>query len=135
VRLLVQRVSSASVTIQHKITAQIQSGVVVFLGITHSDTPDESNYLINKLIQLRLFNDQTGQMNHSLLDQKLDILVISQFTLYADCRKGRRPCFTAAAPSAIAHHIYNDFIHQLVQSNTPIVSKRVNLGHIWMYLS
>jgi len=112
-RLLVQRVSSASVTIQNTTTAQIQSGIVVFLGITHSDTPSESQYLIKKLIQLRIFNDHTGHMNLSPLDQKSSILVISQFTLYADCRKGRRPCFTDAAPSASAHHIYNDFTQQL----------------------
>ncbi len=114
-KLLVQRVRSASVTINHTITADINAGLLVFLGISAVDTAKDCHYLIEKLIHLRLFNDDTGKMNWSVSDIKGELLIISQFTLYGDCRKGRRPSYIAAAPPEIAQPLYQIFLDTLDQ--------------------
>lgn len=97
-RALLQRVSSASVTVNGRVTGQIESGFCVFLGVTHSDTIREADWLVNKMVGLRVFEDEAGKMNRSIEEVGGSFLVISQFTLYGDTRRGKRPSFTNAAP-------------------------------------
>ena len=110
-RSLIQRVTSASVQVENKIISEIGSGLVVLLGITHNDSANDSNYLINKILNLRIFgDDNSDNFELSLLDTNKDILIISQFTLYADTKKGRRPSFIESAKSDVAKKIYEEFI-------------------------
>ncbi len=110
-RSLIQRVTSASVQVEDKIISEIGSGLVVLLGITHNDSVDDSNYLINKILNLRIFGDENSDnFELSLLDTNKEILIISQFTLYADTKKGRRPSFIESAKSDVAKKIYDEFI-------------------------
>lgn len=96
-RALLQRVSKAAVRVNGRITGQIDHGLCVLLGVTHSDTIREADWLVNKMVGLRVFEDEAGKMNRSIEDEGGAFLVISQFTLYGDARKGKRPSFTAAA--------------------------------------
>ena len=119
-RSLIQRVTSASVQVEDKIISEIGSGLVVLLGITHNDSVDDSNYLINKILNLRIFGDNNSDnFELSLLDTNKDILIISQFTLYADTKKGRRPSFIESAKSDVAKKIYDEFI-SLIKTQTEI---------------
>ena len=97
-RALVQRVTGASVTVEDENIGSIGPGLVVLIGITSTDDPEDAEYLANKIANLRIFSDDEGRFNHSALEIDAELLVVSQFTLYADTRKGRRPSFTAAAP-------------------------------------
>ncbi|MBE7531437.1 MAG: D-tyrosyl-tRNA(Tyr) deacylase [Chloroflexi bacterium] len=108
-RALLQRVSSARVTVNGRVTGQIGRGLVILLGVTHSDTPAEAAWLAAKVAGLRLFEDDAGKMNLSLADVGGSFLVISQFTLYGDVQKGRRPSFTAAAYPALAESLVDYF--------------------------
>lgn len=112
-RVLVQRVSEASVTINHQITSKINQGLVILLGIEDTDTLADCEWLCNKIINLRVFNDQNGIMNVSVSDIKGDLLVISQFTLYASTKKGNRPSYIRASKPEIAIPIYEFFISYL----------------------
>ncbi|MDE3196604.1 MAG: D-tyrosyl-tRNA(Tyr) deacylase [Acidobacteriota bacterium] len=105
-RFLVQRVSRASVTVEGRVEGAIGAGLVVLIGIAAADTRQSADYLADKLVNLRIFQDEAGKMNLSALDVKGELLLISQFTLYGDCRKGRRPSFDAAAPPAAAREMY-----------------------------
>lgn len=96
-RALIQRVSKASVSVDDEIVGQIGPGFVVLLGISKDDTEDEARYIVGKVVNLRVFNDADGKFNNSALDVRAELLVVSQFTLYADTRKGRRPSFLDAA--------------------------------------
>ena len=119
-RSLIQRVTSASVQVEDKIISEIGSGLVVLLGITHNDSVDDSNYLINKILNLRIFGDENSDnFELSLLDTNKEILIISQFTLYADTKKGRRPSFIESAKSEVAKKIYDEFI-SLIKTQTEI---------------
>ena len=119
-RSLIQRVTSASVQVEDKIISEIGSGLVVLLGITHNDSLDDSNYLINKILNLRIFGDENSDnFELSLLDTNKEILIISQFTLYADTKKGRRPSFIESAKSDVAKKIYDEFI-SLIKTQTEI---------------
>ena len=119
-RSLIQRVTSASVQVEDKIICEIGSGLVVLLGITHNDSVDDSNYLINKILNLRIFGDENSDnFELSLLDTNKEILIISQFTLYADTKKGRRPSFIESAKSDVAKKIYDEFI-SLIKTQTEI---------------
>jgi D-aminoacyl-tRNA deacylase len=115
-KILIQRVTQASVEVDSKIVGSISTGVLVFVGITHSDTASEVAWLANKLIHLRVFEDAAGKMNQSLLDQKGSALIISQFTLYADCNEGRRPSFIQAAPPEVANPLYKKFVDEVRKS-------------------
>jgi D-tyrosyl-tRNA(Tyr) deacylase len=84
--------------------------LLVFLGVTHADSATDADYLIDKIVQLRVFSDDAGKMNLSLTDAGGALLIVSQFTLYGDCRKGRRPSFDGAAPAATAHALYEHFV-------------------------
>ena len=105
-RALLQRVSQASVTVDGQVVGQIGQGLMVLLGIGQGDSEKQVKMLADKIVQLRIFEDDEGKMNRSLLDIQGDILVVSQFTLYADTRRGRRPGFTSAAPPALAIPLY-----------------------------
>lgn len=105
-RFLIQRVSRASVTVNGKVEGSIGAGLLVLVGIAGTDGPAEADYLADKLVNLRIFEDSEGRMNRSALDVKAGLLLVSQFTLYGDCRKGRRPSFDAAAPVEKARELY-----------------------------
>jgi D-tyrosyl-tRNA(Tyr) deacylase len=109
-RALVQRVSEASVAVEDTIVGQIGRGLLVFLGVHESDTETNADYLANKVIQLRIFPDDDGKMNLSLRDILGGMLVVSQFTLYGDTRKGNRPSYSQAARPEVAVRLYNYFI-------------------------
>lgn len=112
-RAVVQRVSSASVTVEGQVTGHIGFGMLVLLGVTHTDTEAHADRLANKLASLRFFNDEAGKMNLSCHDVGGEVLVISQFTLYGDCRKGRRPSYTHAAEPQEAERLYEYFIERM----------------------
>jgi D-aminoacyl-tRNA deacylase len=108
-RIVVQRSKKASVTVDGEITGQISSGLVLLVGVTHQDTVEDACYLADKIANLRIFEDENEKMNFSLVDVGGQILSISQFTLYGDCRKGRRPNFMDAARPEQASQIYENF--------------------------
>jgi D-tyrosyl-tRNA(Tyr) deacylase len=112
-KALVQRVSRASVSVNDKIVGKIGPGLVVFLGVAQGDSKEEAIYLANKVVNLRIFADESSKFSLSALDTKGDILIVSQFTLLADTRKGRRPDFTAAAPPDLAKKLYEFFVEQV----------------------
>lgn len=114
-RAVLQRVTSASVTIDNETVGKINAGLVVLLGITQSDTESDVHYLVEKLTSLRVFEDSTGQMNLSLKDIDGELLIVSQFTLLGDARRGRRPSFTRAAPPELAEPLYNKFVEDARQ--------------------
>ncbi|MFA6916333.1 MAG: D-aminoacyl-tRNA deacylase [Parachlamydiales bacterium] len=118
-RLLIQRVSSASVTVEGERVSAIQKGLLVLLGIHRDDTAAPIPWLINKLLNLRIFNDMEDKMNLSIQDVKGEILLISQFTLYADCSRGRRPDFFHAAGGSQALTLYEFFIQELKKAHFP----------------
>ena len=111
-KAVVQRVSQANVEIKKTIIGDINTGLVVLLGVGHNDTEKDADYLADKIVNLRIFEDDNGKMNRSLIDIKGDLLVVSQFTLMGDCRKGRRPSFVKAAPADMANKLYQYFINQ-----------------------
>lgn len=114
-KLWVQRVAEASVTVDAQVSGQIGNGFLVLLGVTHTDTETELEKCLSKLIGLRVFEDAAGQMNLSVRDTGGSILVVSQFTLYADIRKGNRPGFSDAAPPTVAEPLYTRFVERLRQ--------------------
>lgn len=111
-RILLQRVSSASVTVAGEVVGEIGSGLLAFVGIGHGDTEEHADYLLEKMINLRLFEDAGGKMNLSVEDIGGGVLIVSQFTLYADIRKGRRPSFDNAASPEVAKRLYEYFVNQ-----------------------
>lgn len=121
-RALLQRVSHASVTVNGHIIGQINQGFVTLLGITHSDTPAEAGWLANKIAGLRLFEDDAAKMNLALADVGGSVLVVSQFTLYGDARKGKRPSFTAAARPEQAEPLVEYFCDQLRQTGLTVAT-------------
>lgn len=112
-RVLIQRVSEASVSVDGEIVGFIDQGVVALVGVTHSDTEEEAEWLARKVAGLRIFEDRDGKMNVGLLDAGGAALVISQFTLYADTSRGRRPSFVEAAPPEIAEPLVDHFAQKL----------------------
>ncbi|HID06397.1 MAG TPA: D-tyrosyl-tRNA(Tyr) deacylase [Armatimonadetes bacterium] len=112
-RAVVQRVRQAHVDIDGEIASSIGKGLVVLLGVGVDDTEDDAQYLATKIAHLRIFEDEHGKLNRSLLEIDGEALVVSNFTLYGDCRKGRRPSFTNAAPPERAQNLYNAFIDAL----------------------
>lgn len=115
-RALIQRVISAAVRVDEKIQGRIGPGMLVLLGVAANDTENDADYLADKLIHLRIFSDDAGKMNRSALDSNAAFLVVSQFTLYGDTRKGRRPGFDAAAPPERARALYEYFTRKLRES-------------------
>ncbi len=109
-RAVVQRVSEAKVTVEEKITGSIGKGLMILLGVEDSDDIDDVKYMVEKIINLRIFEDEDDKLNLSVLDIKGEILVVSQFTLLGDCRKGRRPNFMRAAKPDLANRLYEAFL-------------------------
>ena len=123
-RAVVQRVSRAQVTIDGEVVGRIGPGLVVLLGVTHADTAEQGRWLAEKVVGLRIFNDADGKMNRSLDEVGGAMLIISQFTLYGDCRKGRRPSFVDAAPPDIAIPLYEGFINAVKALGVPVATGR-----------
>jgi D-tyrosyl-tRNA(Tyr) deacylase len=123
-RAVVQRVSQARVVIDHEVVGQIGHGLLVLLGVTHGDTPEQAYWLADKVVGLRIFNDDEGKMNRSLADVGGGMLIVSQFTLYGDCRKGRRPSFIEAAPPEIANSLYETFVEAVRALGIPTATGR-----------
>jgi D-tyrosyl-tRNA(Tyr) deacylase len=123
-RAVLQRVSKASVTVHSdegpSISGSIGPGLVVLLGVTHADTTADADHLLDKIVHLRIFSDDAGKMNRSLVDTSGALLVVSQFTLYGDCRKGRRPSFDSAAPAAAARSLYEYFVEAARLRGVPV---------------
>ena len=111
-KAVIQRVSEASVTVDGVVTGEIGPGLVILLGVTHRDETADADYLVDKIINLRIFNDAEGKMNRSLGDAGGKLLVVSQFTLYGNTRKGRRPSFIEAAAPELAEQLYEYFMRQ-----------------------
>jgi D-tyrosyl-tRNA(Tyr) deacylase len=118
-RVIVQRVRRGRVTIEGRVTAEIGAGVVILLGIGMNDGEEQARFLAEKIANLRIFDDEAGKMNRSLLDVDGQAIVVSQFTLYADTRKGRRPSFTDAAPPQIASPLVERFADLLREQGVP----------------
>lgn len=116
-RAVVQRVTDANVTVEDKVVGNIQGGLLVLLGVEDVDTEQDVEYMVEKITNLRIFEDEEGKMNKSLIDVNGEILVISQFTLHGDCRKGRRPSFTQAARPEKAVLLYESFVQKCLDIN------------------
>jgi len=112
-RVVLQRVTSANVTVERTIVGQIGHGLLIFIGITHGDSAEDAQWLADKTADLRIFEDDQDKMNRSLIDTGGSALVVSQFTLLADCRKGRRPAFTDAAEPKLANRLYEHYAESL----------------------
>lgn len=119
-KIVLQRVKSAHVDVAGDTVGSIAAGLVILLGVTHADTRADAEYLAEKVIHLRIFADEAGRMNRSLLEAGGHLLVVSQFTLYGDCRKGRRPGFDAAARPEIARELYDYFVEYLKSRNVAV---------------
>ena len=123
-RAVVQRVSRASVTSGGELLGEIGPGLLVLLGVGHDDGPEQCTWLANKIAGLRIFGDDQGKFNLSLEDVGGQVLVVSQFTLWGDCRKGRRPSFGRAAPPELAEPLYQDFCRRLRERGLGVATGR-----------
>ncbi len=112
-RALIQKVSQASVSVENQVRGAIGPGFLILLGVGHTDTSKEADWLAEKVAHLRIFEDEQGKMNRSLVEVGGEALVVSQFTLFADCSRGRRPSFTGAAPPERATELYEYFVGKL----------------------
>jgi len=123
-RACIQRVSEARVTVDGEATGQIGRGLVVLLGVGVGDGKSEMSWLAEKIVGLRVFEDDAGKMNRSLAEVGGAMLVVSQFTLYGDCRKGRRPSFTTAAPPELAERLYEEFVERVRSCEIAVATGR-----------
>jgi len=119
-RAVLQRVARAEVSVDGDRVVSIGRGYVVLLGVTHTDDETDARYIADKIASLRLFEDEAGKINLGITDIGGEVLVVSQFTLYADCRKGRRPSFTQAAPPEIAERLYQRVAEILREAGLPV---------------
>ena len=132
-RAVIQRVKEAHVDVDGATVGSIRTGLLVLVGVTASDTPKDAEYLADKIVHLRIFPDDVRRMNRSLIEAQAALLVISQFTLYGDCRKGRRPSFDQAAPPDQANALYQYLVERLRSSNT-LVETGVFQAEMQVYL-
>ena len=112
-RAVVQRVASSRVTVDERVTGEVKNGLLVLLGVTHDDTSKDVDYMVDKVTNLRIFEDENDKMNLSLKDIGGEVMAVSQFTLYGDARKGRRPSFSDAARPDVANPLYEEFVEKL----------------------
>jgi D-tyrosyl-tRNA(Tyr) deacylase len=132
-RVIIQRVSRASVHIEGIPPQSIGPGLVVLVAIARADKESDADFLVSKLLGLRIFPDEQGKMNRSLLDAGGELLIVSNFTLYGDCRKGRRPSFDLAAPPDRARELYNYFVER-ARRECPVVKTGVFQAHMSVQL-
>ena len=116
-KLVIQRVKNAKVVVDNKTVSKIEKGFLVLLGVAPNDTKENADFLVNKLINLRIFKDENNKMNLSIKDIKGELLIVSQFTLYADCSHGNRPSFINSAPSDYAKELYEYFVQKCKNEN------------------
>ena len=142
-RACIQRVSEAQVTVGDEVTGRIGRGLVVLLGVGPNDGETEVSWLAEKIVGLRVFEDDAGKMNRSLAEVGGAMLVISQFTLYGDCRRGRRPSFTDAAPPELAERLYEAFVAESREAGVEVATGRfreqmlvslVNVGPVTLWI-
>lgn len=119
-RVVLQRVAHASVTVDGEIIGKIQRGFLLLVGVTHDDAMEDMEYLIRKIVQMRIFEDEEGKLNRSIQDIGGEILSVSQFTLYADTKKGNRPSFSKAAPGDVALEMFEQFNGLLRDTGIPV---------------
>ena len=119
-KLVIQRVKNAKVEVDNKLVGSIEKGFLVLLGVTHSDTRKTADYLVKKLVNLRVFEDENRKMNLGLKDINGELLIVSQFTLYADCSNGNRPSFTNAAKPDFANELYEYFCDKCKENNIKV---------------
>lgn len=112
-RAIIQRVSRCRVTVAGEVTGEIGAGLLVLLGVAHNDTEAVADYLADKIVGLRIFEDEAGKMNHSVSEAGGSVLVVSQFTLYGDVRRGKRPSFVSAARPELARRLYEYFVEKV----------------------
>jgi D-aminoacyl-tRNA deacylase len=123
-RACVQRVAASHVTVGDAVVGQIGKGLVVLLGVANGDGDEEVNWLADKVVGLRVFEDEAGKMNRSLVEMGGAMLVVSQFTLYGDCRRGRRPSFIKAAPPELADRLYQAFVARVREAGIEVATGR-----------
>ena len=119
-RVVLQRVAHASVTVDGEIIGKIQCGFLLLVGVTHDDAMEDMEYLVRKIVQMRIFEDEEGKLNRSIQDIGGEILSVSQFTLYADTKKGNRPSFSKAAPGDVAIDMFEQFNSLLRDTGIPV---------------
>lgn len=119
-KLVVQRVKNASVEVEKKIVGSIEKGYLVLLGVTHTDTKETADYLVKKLCNLRVFEDENGKMNLNIKQVGGSLLIVSQFTLYGDCSEGNRPSFINAAKPEMANELYEYFCNKCLENNIKV---------------
>ena len=123
-RAVIQRVKLSSVTVGDELVGEIGKGLLVFLGVAISDKTDDAKYLADKIVNLRIFEDDDHKLNRSLIDMGAEMLVVSQFTLLGDCKKGRRPSFVKAAPPDLANELYQQFVDRVRQQGVTVKTGR-----------
>jgi D-tyrosyl-tRNA(Tyr) deacylase len=121
-RICLQRVKQASVTVERELVGEIGRGMLVLVGIGTEDGEEQVQQMVEKLVGLRIFEDDEGKMNRSLVDVHGEMLVVSQFTLWGDCRKGRRPSFTSAAPPELAEPLYESFVERVAEQGIRVAT-------------
>ena len=119
-RVVLQSVAHASVTVEEKVIGKIQRGFLLLVGVTHDDAMEDMEYLVRKIVQMRIFEDEEGKLNRSIQDIGGEILSVSQFTLYADTKKGNRPSFSKAAPGDVALEMFEQFNGLLRETGVPV---------------
>ena len=119
-RIVLQRVAHASVTVDEKVIGKIQRGFLLLVGVTHDDVIEDMEYLVRKIVQMRIFEDEEGKLNRSIQDIGGEILSVSQFTLYAETKKGNRPSFSKAAPGDVALEMFEQFNGLLRDTGIPV---------------
>ena len=133
-RILIQRVTRASVRVNGDLAGEIGPGILALIGIASGDTIRDADYLVEKLVNLRIFADSQGRMNRGAIEVNAQLLLVSQFTLYGDCRKGRRPGFDAAAPPALARELY-DYVVTRASGTGLVVRTGVFQAHMEVELT